>query len=77
MDIGPLLIEQRRIADEYRRAEKTLQALRQQVLSDDNTPTDRHGLEAVVASRTAELERLGQRMLELDVSVTAAAFRSR
>ncbi len=35
-------------------------------------PADRPGLEAGVASRTAELARLGQRALELDAAVDAA-----
>jgi hypothetical protein len=72
MEIGPLLIEQRRIADEFRVAEKSLLILRQLLVGRALDPADRPGLEAGVASRAAELTRLGQRMLELDASVTAA-----
>jgi hypothetical protein len=38
-------------------------------------PVDRTEIEAGVFSRTAELMRLGERMLELDASVTAASLR--
>jgi hypothetical protein len=72
MEIRSLLIEQRRIADEFRVAEKSLIILRQLLLARALDPADRPGLEAGLASRTAELTRLGQRRLELDASVTAA-----
>ena len=76
MDIRPLLIEQRRIGDEFRVAEKSLLILRQLLLGRALDPADRPGLEAGVASRTAELERLGKRRLELDASVAAAALQA-
>jgi hypothetical protein len=76
MEIGPLLIEQRRIGDEFRVAEKSLLILRQLLLGRAVDPADRPGLEAGVASRTAELERLGKRRLELDASVAAAALQA-
>jgi hypothetical protein len=72
MEIRSLLIEQRRIADEFRVAEKSLIILRQLLLARALDPADRPGLEAGLASRTAELTRLGQRRLELDASVTTA-----
>lgn len=72
MEIASLLAEQRRVGDEFRKAEKSLVLLRQLLLGRALDPADRPGLEAGVASRTAELARLGQRMLELDAEVDAA-----
>lgn len=72
-EIGPLLVEQRRIGDEYRVVEKAVQELHNMLAARNVDPVDRTEMEAGVTSRTAELMRLGQRMLELDASVRVAA----
>ncbi len=70
IEIGPLLVEQRRVGDEYRVVEKELHGMLGNV-----DPADRIEMELAVISRTDELMRLGKRMLELDASVTAASLR--
>ena len=73
MEIGPLLVEQRRIADKFRVAEKALQeAHRLLAVRVLDRPT-RERLLASLPAQTAELIQLGQRRLELDASVTLAA----
>ena len=74
-DIGPLLVEQRRVADEYRVVEKSIQELHGMLAAKNVDPADRTEMELAVISRTDELMRLGNRMLELDASVIAAALR--
>jgi CheY-like chemotaxis protein len=74
-EMGPLLVEQRRIGDEYSVAEKAIQELHNMLAARNVDPLDRTQMEAGITSRTAELMRLGQRMLELDASVTVAALR--
>ena len=71
--IGPLLVEQRRVADEFRVLEKSILELHNMLAAKNVAPTDRIDMEAGVTSRTVELRRLGKRMLELDASVTAAS----
>lgn len=72
--IGPLLVEQRRIGDEYRAVEKTKLHL---LLAGTNIdPIERTEMEAGVIARTAELMRLGQRIFELDASVIVASLRA-
>ena len=70
-EIGPLLVEQRRIADEFRVAEKSIKELHGMLGAKNVDPADRTEMEAGVISRTVELKRLGRRMLELDAAVTA------
>lgn len=43
--------------------------------SQEHGPTDRAEMEAGVIARTAELMRLGRRMLELGAAVTVASLR--
>ena len=74
-EISPLLIEQRRIADEYRVVDKSIQELHHMLAARNVDPEDRTQMEAGVSSLTAELMRLGQRMLELDASVAIASLR--
>ena len=73
MELGPLLVEQRRIGDEFRVAEKAIQEVQKLLARRDIDPASRARMEAGVASSVAELMRLGQRMLELDASVRVAA----
>ena len=73
--ISPLLVEQRQIGDEYRVVERAIQELHNLMAPRNVDPTDRAEMEADVIARTAELMRLGQRMLELDASVTVASLR--
>jgi hypothetical protein len=75
MEIGPLLVEQRRIADEFRVVEKAMQEVQRLLARRDTDPASRARMEAGVASSFAELMRRGQRMLELDASVTIASLR--
>jgi CheY-like chemotaxis protein len=63
-EISPLLIEQRRVGDEYRVVEKSIQELHNMIAARNVDPADRLEMEADVFSRTAELMRLGKRMLE-------------
>jgi DNA-binding response OmpR family regulator len=74
-NIGPLLVEQRRIADEFRVVEKSILELHNMLAAKNVDPVDRTEMEAGVTSRSVELRRLGKRILELDASVTAASLR--
>ena len=74
-DIGSLLVEQRRIADKFRSVEKAIHELHVRLVAQNVAPADRAEMELVVTSRTDELMRLGERMLELDALVTAARLR--
>jgi len=72
--ISPLLIEQRQVGDEYRMAEKAIQELHNLIATKNVDAGDRAEMEADVVTRTAELMRLGQRMLALDAAVTTASL---
>jgi DNA-binding response OmpR family regulator len=72
-ELIPLLVQQRQVGDQYRAAEKAIHELLRLMDSDD--PAGRVETEADVADRTAALARLGQRLLELDASVTEASSR--
>ena len=69
-DIGPLLVEQRQVVDEFRVVERTVQELHGMLGAKNVDPADRTEMELAVISRTDELMRLGKRMLELDAAVT-------
>ena len=73
LEIGHLLIEQRRTGDEFRVVEKAVQFMHGLLAGRVIDPGARTKLEAGVASSTAELMRLGQRMLDLDASVAVAS----
>ena len=73
--LAPLLVEQRRIADEFRVVEKGIQELHKLLEAKHVDPADRTVMELAVISRTDDLMRLGKRMLELDASVTIASLR--
>jgi hypothetical protein len=68
----PLLVEQRQVGDEYRVAEKAINEIRNLMATRNVGPTDRAEMQADVVIRTTALMRLGQRLLELDTSVTKA-----
>ena len=55
--------------------EKAIEELHTMMAARNVEPTDRAEMEAGVIARTAELMRLGRRMLELDASVTVASLR--
>jgi len=74
-EVAPLLIEQRRIGDEYRVVEREIQELHSMLAARNVDPADRTEMQAGVTSRTTELMRLDQRLLELDASVTVASLR--
>lgn len=76
MDIGPLLVEQRRLGDEYRSTEKMLHLFEARLTARGLKAADRAKIETVVNETRATLERLWNRMLELDAAVTASAFKS-
>ena len=71
IEIGPLLVEQRRIADEYRALEKVLQQLHKSLATKNFDRVARAETEAGIVARTADLTRLGRRLLEVDASVTS------
>ena len=75
IEIGPLLVEQRRIGDEFRVVERSITELHGMLGARNVDPADRVEMEAGIISRTAELMRLGKRMLELDAAVTVASLR--
>jgi DNA-binding response OmpR family regulator len=74
-EVGPLLLKQRRIADEYRAVEKRVQRLHHSLATMSFDPAGRAEAQADLAAQTAELMRLGQQMLESDASVTVASLR--
>src|SRR6185436_19443088 len=74
-NIGPLLVEQRRVADEFRVVERSVTELHGMLGAKNVDPADRIEMEAGITSRTVELRRLGKRMLELDAAVTVASLR--
>ena len=74
MDIGHLLVEQRRVGDEYRSTEKTLQTFEAQLGTRGLDAGDRAKIEEAAENARAGLQRLWDRMLELDAAVTASAF---
>ena len=76
MDIGPVLIEQRRVGDEYRSTEKMLQLFEARLAARGLEAAERAKIETDVANTRAELERLWHQMLDLDAAVTASAFKS-
>jgi CheY-like chemotaxis protein len=73
--IGPLLVEQRRIGDQFRVIEKSITELHGMLGARNVDPADRIEMEAGITSRTIELRRLGKRMLELDAAVTVVSLR--
>ncbi len=76
IEIGPLLVEQRRIAYEYRVAEKVVQDLHKSLAATSFDQVGRAEAASDIVSRTADLKRLGQQMLDLDASVIAASLRT-
>ena len=70
-----LLLEQRRVGDEYRVVEKEIDELRYMLGAGGATIADRAAMEAGVVNRTTDLLLLRQRMLELDAAVTVASLR--
>ena len=75
-ELGELLVQQRQVGDEYRAVEKVIQDLRKMMGSKNVAPTDFAEMEVDVAIRSAALNRLGKRLLELDVAVTVASLQS-
>ena len=55
--------------------EKEIEVLHGMMAARNVDPTDHAEMEAGVIARTAELMRLGRRMLELDSSATVASLR--
>ena len=74
-EMGELLVQQRQVGDEFRAVEKVVQELHKLIGSKNVNPTDRTQMEAEAAIRTVALNRLGQRLLELDAAVTVASLR--
>lgn len=73
MEMAALLIEQRRIGDEFRGVEKNLLGIRNLLSGLGMTAPTRARAEAMLQSNCAELVRLGRTQLELDASVSRAA----
>jgi predicted membrane GTPase involved in stress response len=77
MEIGPLLVEQRRVGDEFRIVENAVQQMHRTLAGKHLDPATRLQIEAFAISTTTELRRLGQRRLDLDASVCAANARAK
>jgi DNA-binding response OmpR family regulator len=74
-EMGPLLVEQRRISDEFRRIEKSITELHRMLEARNVDPADRIEMEQGITTRNVELRRLGKRMLEIDAAVTVTSLR--
>jgi DNA-binding response OmpR family regulator len=70
-EMNPLLVEQRRVGDEYRVVEKVIGELRNLMATSDAEVIDRAAMEADVVARTTDLMLLRQRMLELERTVAS------
>jgi hypothetical protein len=68
MDKQALLVELRRVGDEFRSVEKTVLELKNLLAGSGLTAPTRARAEAMWSSKSAELMRLGQQRLELDVT---------
>lgn len=68
MDMQALLVELRRVGDEFRSVEKTVLGLKNLLARSGLTAPTRARAEAMWSSNSAELMRLGQRRLELSGS---------
>jgi DNA-binding response OmpR family regulator len=75
-DLRDLLVQQRQVGDEYRAVQKVVEELHKLMGSKIMDPSDRSAMEVDVAVRTAALNRLGKRLLQLDAAVTVASLRS-
>jgi hypothetical protein len=75
MDTRALLIEQRRLGDEFRSVEKTVLGCKNLLSEPGLTASSREQSEAMLSLSSSELMRLGLRRLELDASV--ASLRTR
>lgn len=71
MNTKALLMEQRRIGDEFRNVETTVLTFKNLLSGSGLTAPTRGRVEAMLASNNSELVRLGQRRLELEASVTS------
>ena len=69
MDPQALLMEQRRVGDEFRAVEKAVLGFKNLLSGSGLTAPTRARAEAMLSSSTSELMRLGARRLELDASV--------
>ena len=69
MDTQALLMEQRRVGDEFRTVEKAVLGYKNLLSGSGLTAPTRARTEAMLSSSTSELLRLGTRRLELDASV--------
>ncbi len=65
MDKQALLMELRRVGDEFRRVEKTVLGLKNLLAGSGLTAPTRGRAEEMWSSKSAELMRLGQQRLEL------------
>lgn len=72
MKIGPLLVEQRRVGDEFRIVEAAVQQMHKTLTSRHLDAAKRSQISAFVTTTTAELIRLGRLRLDLDAAVCAA-----
>ena len=72
--VNPLLVEQRRLGNEYRVVEKEIDELRNMLARPEGC-ADRAATQGGIADRTTDLMLLRQRMLELDAAVTVASLR--
>jgi len=71
MDTHALLMEPRRVGDEFRTVEKAVLGFKNLLSGSGLTAHTRARAEAMLSSSTSELFRLGTRRLELDATVTS------
>ena len=70
-EISPLLVEHRRVGDEYRVVENAIHGLRKLIVTRDVEVFDRAAMEADIVARTTDLMLLRQRMVELERTVAS------
>ena len=75
MDKEALVLEQQSVGDEFRSVEKTVLGIRNLLSGSGLTSPTRARAEAMCSFNSAELMRLAQQRLELDVSSSAGIER--
>lgn len=77
MEIGPLLVEQRRVGDEFRIIEAAVLQMHKTLAGRHLDAATRSQIGAFVVSTTSKLIKLGRRRLDIDAAVSAANARAK
>ncbi|CAN1725057.1 protein of unknown function [Hyphomicrobium sp. 1Nfss2.1] len=77
MEIGPLLVEQRRVGDEFRIIEAAVLQMHKTLAGGHLDAATRSQIGAFVDSTTSKLIQLGRRRLDIDAAVSAANARAK